>query len=276
MRMCVVFLPDCPCCEPLTVKGWITTILFFFFTQPVNEYGATYPLNLFFSSLAIFFPLPHFIRGGLYSSFPPFFSATSCVACFSAPLFYISSGDFMCSLIFSQFSLSSSILSVPPMPLLLRAEVWHNFSKSSWPLPPLRARPPPLPFHLSCFSVHHPPSFFFFFFVITWSRFVFFRRCSLQMILASTLPVWIMHRDYIKTSRSNWSIFNLTRLLVKPASLWSFLCVRICSVCVCLSNWTWVRRRRLKRKTAQVWLSLLFFPSLSVGSDSDRLYWHGI
>lgn len=163
MRMCVVFLPDCPCCEPLTVKGWITTILFFFFTQPVNEYGATYPLNLFFSSLAIFFPLPHFIRGGLYSSFPPFFSATSCVACFSAPLFYISSGDFMCSLIFSQFSLSSSILSVPPMPLLLRAEVWHNFSKSSWPLPPLRARPPPLPFHLSCFSVHHPPSFFFFF-----------------------------------------------------------------------------------------------------------------
>lgn len=164
MRMCVVFLPDCPCCEPLTVKGWITTILFFFFfTQPVNEYGATYPLNLFFSSLAIFFPLPHFIRGGLYSSFPPFFSATSCVACFSAPLFYISSADFMCSLIFSQFSLSSSILSVPAMPLLLRAEVWHNFSKSSWPLPPLRARPPPLPFHLSCFSVHHPPSFFFFF-----------------------------------------------------------------------------------------------------------------
>lgn len=73
MRMCVVFLPDCLCCEPLTVKGWITTILFFFFTQPVNEYRATYPLNLFFSSLAIFFPLPHFIRGGLYSSFPPFF-----------------------------------------------------------------------------------------------------------------------------------------------------------------------------------------------------------
>lgn len=37
MRMCVVFLPDCPCCEPLTVKGWITTILFFFF-YPTSQW----------------------------------------------------------------------------------------------------------------------------------------------------------------------------------------------------------------------------------------------
>lgn len=48
-----------------------------------------------------------------------------------------------------------------------------------------------------------------------------------------------MHRDYIKMSWSNWSIFNRTPLLVRPASLWSFhLCVTVWILCMCLLNLT--------------------------------------
>lgn len=93
---------------------------FFFFTQPVNEYRATYPLNLFFSSLAIFFPLPHFIRGGLYSSFPPFFFCNIICSLFLCSSFlYFLRGfhvffNILSVLAVLQYSLCSPHASPPP------------------------------------------------------------------------------------------------------------------------------------------------------------------
>lgn len=79
-----------------------------------------------------------------------------------------------------------------------------------------------------------------------------------------------MHQDYIKISWSNWSIFNLTRLLVKPASRWSFhVCVHVHFLCMCLFKWTWERRQGLKRNMAQVRLSRS--PCLPVEFNSNRL-----
>lgn len=170
-----------------------------------------------------------------YSSFP-LFTATSSVACFSCS-FFLSSGDFICSLIFSLFLLSSSILSH----LLLSIELRNNFFKSFWPLDPSPC-PATTPFffppHLPRFSVRQ--SILYFFSPLPQCDVCChcLRCCLLQMIQASTLPVWIMHRDYIKISWSNWSIFNRSRLLVKPAFLWSR---HVCFVCMCLLKWTWVR-----------------------------------
>ena len=85
-----------------------------------------------------------------------------------------------------------------------------------------------------CLSLSFPS-----FFVIPGSR---VRLLSHVLSLAddpSTLPIWIMHRNYIKMSWSNWSIFNRTPLLVRLASLWSFhVCVAVWIVCICLLNLT--------------------------------------
>lgn len=152
-----------------------------FLTQPVNEYRATHPLNLF-SPLAIFFSLPHFTRGGPLFISPSLLCSIICSLFFL--LFFLSLGDFVYSLIFSQFLLSSSILSVP-LSSPPRFGTISPRAPDRWPL--LRARPPPPPFHLSRPSVRQSVLLFSFLSQDHVCR-CCFRCCLLQMILAGTLP----------------------------------------------------------------------------------------
>lgn len=251
------FLSDCPCCEPLSVRGWITTM----FSYPTSQWIQGH------SCLKSFPSTCHLLLPSSFHPWRPLFISFS-------PLCNIICSLFSCCFILGGFSVIFNILSVLAV---LQYSLYPSSLCWGFGMTSPRACPP---CHPSCPSVHQSGWCF------GWSQDHvcrrLFRYCLLQMIVASALPLWIMHRDYIKTSWSEWSIFNPDHLLVKPASPWSspgvyVLCIHVSvCLCVCLLKWTWVRRERLKRNKAQVRLSLLFSCCLSVEFNSDRLYWHGI
>lgn len=126
--------------------------------------------------------------------------------------------------------LSSSILSY-----LFLFKLRNISSRAPDHCPPFCTQPP-LPFFSPLALC---PSLFPLFFVISGFRVLLLPHVLSLADDPSTLPVWIMYRDYIKMSWSNWSIFNQTLLLVRPASLWSFhVCVAVWIVCICLLNLT--------------------------------------
>lgn len=185
-------------------------------SHPVSKYRVAH----FLSHTSVYHP-------------PPF--ATSSVATFSLFLVHPQGLFFLCSLIFSQFLLSSSVLSY------LFLFTLHNISSRAPDHCPALCAHPTSFFLLSALALC--PSLLPLFFVVSGSRALLKLLLMSHMLsLAddpSTLPVWIMHGDYIKISWSYWSIFNWTLLLVKPVSLWSFhVCVAVCVVSVCLLNMT--------------------------------------
>jgi len=217
-------------CEPLTVRGQITTI----FSYPNKERRAAHPLNLS-SSLAVFFFCPYFTRGGdLFIS-----SSHLCnIICSLFSCSFSTLGEFymffnILSVAVLQYSLCSSLFS------------WSQFLQELLTIALSAQRwPPPPPFHLRSPDVHQPS---YFFFLVLFQDYVcccFFRCCLLQMIQASALPLWIMNWDYIKTSWCSWSIFNPAHLLVKPGFLWSFHM----RVCTCMFLWAHEVRRHIKKK----------------------------
>ena len=104
--MCTGFLSEHLCCEPLTVRGWITAIFSYPISQTIQK---PHPFKSFVSAKHLLLPPLH-LWGGFYSCLP-LISAPSSAACFSA-LFFRPRGEFLQSLIFSKL-LSSGILSVP-------------------------------------------------------------------------------------------------------------------------------------------------------------------
>jgi len=141
-----------------------------FLTQPVNEHGATHPLNLS-SPLTISLP-------SLFHPWRPLFISSSLlcnIICnlffcsfFSFFFFFLSSKDFICSLIFSQFSLSSSILCSSP--LLSQGSARFLLELLVIALSPSPATTSSFSSLLSLCPSVRPSCFFFFCFFVTGSR----------------------------------------------------------------------------------------------------------
>lgn len=196
-RRALVFLSDCLCREPLSVSDRKRQSRSYPPSQWIQDHS-------FLKSLPSACRLPFLISSVQppYSSFP-LLSAASSVACFSCS-FFPPSRDFICSLIFSQFLLSSSILSHLLLPSCITVS---SRAPDHWSA--LCAQPPLPPFPISLVPLSVTPSFFFFFIATGVTCAAAVSAAVVADDTGKTLPVWIMHWDYIKKiSWSIWSIFN--------------------------------------------------------------------